>query len=198
MKIHTDTITRTDSYKLLSGCIVPRPVAWVTSTNQNGLINLAPFSVLTYLSTDPPMIGFGIGLKQGTDEQKDTERNVRLQKEFVVHIASSDQIDLVQRSGFPFPSTISEVVELKLAVTDSDVVSVPRLLSSKISMECRLHDIINFGRDGSKLVVGEIVMFHIDDNIYRDGKIDSFELNPVVRVAGMNYATLGNKVSYEK
>lgn len=177
---------------------MPRPVAWVTSVNSSGLVNLAPFSVLTYLSTDPPLIGFGIGLKQGSGDIKDTEHNVRLQKEFVVHIASADQIDLVQRSGFPFPSTVSEVVELGLSVTNSELVSVPRLTSTKISMECRLHDIINFGRDGSKLVVGEVVVFHVDDKIYNDGKIDSFDLDPAVRVAGMNYSTLGRRVSYDK
>lgn len=198
MKLITNDLSKLEVYKLLTGAVVPRPIAWVTSINDSGLVNLAPFSAFTYLSTEPPLIGFSIGYKPGTKDQKDTERNIRQQKNFVCHIGTYQQTDLIQKSSFPYGPEVSEVSELNLVTELSDVVSTPRLKSVKVAMECQLDQIIDFGRDGSKLIVGEVVAWHIADEIFVNGKIDSFDLDPCARIAGLNYAQIANRITYEK
>ncbi len=197
MHLLSENLNKQEIYKLLTGSVVPRPIAWISSQNSQSLLNLAPFSAFTYLSTDPPLIGFSIGYKPGTKDLKDTERNIREQKNFVCHIGSNEHIDLIQKSSFPYAADISEVSELGLEIVPSVKINTPRIKSAKIAMECKLQDIIDFGKDGSKFIIGEILAWYVDDTILIDGKIDSFDLDPAVRIAGLNYAKIANKINYD-
>jgi flavin reductase (DIM6/NTAB) family NADH-FMN oxidoreductase RutF len=139
------------------------------------------------------MLGINVGRKAGV--RKDTGRNIHATGEYVVHIGDEPLIEAIHESAVEHPPEVSEVDLLGLQVTPSDRISVPRLIAPPIAMECRLHQAIPFGDTGSEFIVGEVLVFHLRDGLLRNGKIDSAELNPVCRLAGPNYATLGRVVT---
>ncbi len=193
MEIPAATLAPEAVYKLITGIVVPRPIAWVTTLSGPGQVNLAPFSAFTFVSTKPPMIGINVGRKAGI--VKDTARNIHANGEFVVNIADDTMIELVHLSAIEFPPEVSEVTELGLETIPSHVVATPRLAIAPISLECRLHRAIAFGDTGSEFMVGEVVVFHIRDGLVENGKIDTGKLHPICRIGGPRYAKLGEIVS---
>ncbi len=189
MDINSSDLDEAGAYKLLTGMVVPRPIAWVTTLAASGGVNLAPFSAFTFVSNKPPMVGISVGRKAGI--LKDTGNNILVSKEFVVHIADDSLIQAVHQSSFEYEAHISEVSELGLQTLPSTHVEVPRLAIAPISMECRLHRSIAFGDFGSEFMVGEVLCFHINDELLINGKIDSAVLRPLCRLAGPKYARLG-------
>ncbi|MEQ3551048.1 flavin reductase family protein [Pseudonocardia nematodicida] len=177
------------TYRLLTGVVVPRPIAWITTLSGDGVLNLAPFSCFTFVSNAPPMIGVNIGRKAG--ERKDTGHNIHTTGEFVVHIPDESMISDVHASAVEHPADASEVEILGLATTPSEHVAVPRLAGPAIAMECRLHSATAYGATGAEFVVGEVLAFHVRDGLLTDGKIDTAALAPIARLGGPTYAGLG-------
>jgi flavin reductase (DIM6/NTAB) family NADH-FMN oxidoreductase RutF len=177
------------TYKLLTGIVVPRPIAWVTTQSRTGIVNLAPFSAFTFVSNKPPMVGINVGRKAGI--LKDTGTNILGTGEFVVNIADDSLVEPLHLSAVEHPPEVSEVEVLGLAVAASTRVRPPRLAAAPISLECRLHRSIAFGDTGSEFMVGEILLFHVRDGLLVDGKIDTGVLRPLCRIGGPNYARLG-------
>jgi flavin reductase (DIM6/NTAB) family NADH-FMN oxidoreductase RutF len=173
----------------MSGIVVPRPIAWITTLSESGVINLAPFSCFTFVSNKPPLLGINIGRKAG--RHKDTGANIHSLGEFVVNIGDASHLADIHDSSAEHAPDVSEVELLNLAVLQSETVSVPRLASVPISMECKLERVISFGETGAEFFVGEVTVFHIRESLLKDGKIDTRALNPVCRIGGPNYATLG-------
>lgn len=184
--------TNRDNYKLLIGTIIPRPVAFATTRSKDGIINAAPFSYFNIVSSAPPMIS--IGVIRDTDEPKDTAKNIKEMKEFVVHIVDSDNVEEVIKTAMNLPYGESEMDLTKLTLVPSTKVKVPGIKESKVRFEVELEDIFEI-KDGEKivtdLVIGRIVGFHILEDILYDGKIDPLKLDPVARLAGSNYSKLG-------
>lgn len=180
---------------MLSGIVVPRPIAWISSVSQAGVLNLAPFSCYTYVCSKPPMIGVNIGLRAG--ERKDTSRNIAESGEFVVNIGDDTMIEKIHQSADEFPPEVSEVELLGLNTTNSAEIGTPRLADVPISMECRLHSVQEFGQTRAEFIVGEVVMFHIRSDLYKNGKVETTSLRPVARIGGPNYATLGEIITME-
>lgn len=196
MNILVSSIDRLAGYKLLTGSIVPRPIAWVTSVSAAGVVNLAPFSAFTYLSTEPILIGINIGPRRGKEnERKDTARNIIEAGEFVVNIADDSLIEAVHLSSAEHPPEVSEVELLGLELAPSQHISAPRLAIAPIAMECRFQQILEFGQRRNEFLVGEIIAFNIRDDLYEGGKINSGRLKPICRLAGPNYASLANIVT---
>jgi flavin reductase (DIM6/NTAB) family NADH-FMN oxidoreductase RutF len=191
-KIFSSELDPEQAYKLLTGVVVPRPIAWVTTRNQTGLINLAPFSCFTFVSNKPPMIGINVGRKNGLE--KDTGRNIHTSKDFVVNIADDSLVDLVHESAIEFPPEISEVDILGMETIASDRITTPRLAISPISLECRFHSATPFGDTGSEFIVGEILVFHIRADLMEEGKIDTAKLRPLARMGGPVYASIGQHI----
>jgi flavin reductase (DIM6/NTAB) family NADH-FMN oxidoreductase RutF len=181
------------TYRLMSGIVVPRPIAWITSLSPSGVLNLAPFSCFTFLSNKPPMLGVSIGRKAGA--YKDTGANIHALGEFVVNIADMSQLDAIHDSSAEHPPAVSEVELLGLRTLECQSVRVPRLADVPISMECKLDRVIPFGLTGTEFFVGEITAFHLRDGLMQDGKVDTRALNPVCRIGGPNYAALGEIVT---
>jgi len=188
-QIRSTDLTPEQTYRLMTGVVVPRPIAWITTRGADGVVNLAPFSCFTFVSNKPPMVGINIGRKAGV--RKDTARNVHATGEFVVNIGDETLIDAIHQSAVEYPAHVSEPEMLGLALQSSDTVAPPRLQAAPISLECRLHSIIPFGETGAEFVVGEVLVFHVRDGLLHDGKIDTARLRPVARLAGPNYAGLG-------
>jgi flavin reductase (DIM6/NTAB) family NADH-FMN oxidoreductase RutF len=193
MQILASDLSPQQTYRLVTGIVVPRPIAWVCSRSPEGVLNVAPFSAFTFVSNKPPMLGINVGRKAGV--RKDTGRNIHESGEYVVHIGDESLVEPIHESAVEHPPEVSEVELLGLAVTDSERIGVPRLVAPPIAMECRLHRAIEFGDTGAEFIVGEVLVFHVRDGLVRDGKIDSVELNPICRLAGPNYATLGRIIT---
>ena len=193
MEIAASKLGPQETYKLITGIVVPRPIAWVTTLAAGGHVNLAPFSAFTFVSNKPPMVGINVGRKKGV--MKDTGRNIRATGEFVVNIADETMIEHVHLSAIEYAPEISEASELGLDVAPSRTVKTPRLAIAPVSLECRFHQAVAFGDTGSEFMVGEIVHFHIRDGLYENGKIDTAKLRPICRIAGPNYAKLGEIIT---
>ncbi|MGM4920299.1 flavin reductase [Tardiphaga sp. 813_E8_N1_3] len=193
MKIDPAELGAEKAYRLLTGIVVPRPIAWVTSMSQAGTVNLAPFSAFTFVSPKPPMLAISVGRKSGV--YKDTARNILDREEYVIHIADSPLMSAVHESSAEHPPEVSEVEVLGLETTPSDHIAVPRLTAAPIAMECRFRQCLEFGDTRSRLIVGEVVAFHIKDDLLANGKIETENLDPIARIAGPRYARLGEIVT---
>ncbi|MBR8741625.1 flavin reductase family protein [Nocardiopsis sp. MG754419] len=178
-----------ENYRLLTGCVVPRPIAWVSSVGRDGAANLAPFSAFTMVSNDPPMVGINIGRREGGF--KDTARNIAERGEYVVNIPGWEQWREVHESGEVHPPDVDEAEVLGLAMTPSEVVDVPRLASARVSLECRLARVVEFGRAGAQFTVGEVVRFHVLASALDGLKIDTTMIDPASRLAGPTYGRIG-------
>lgn len=189
MDIDSRSLSPQEAYKLLTGVVVPRPIAWVTTLGPGGVVNLAPFSAFTFVSTKPPMVGINVGRKAGV--RKDTANNIHEQREFVVNIADETMIENVHLSAIEHAPDVSEAEELGLAVAPSTAIRTPRLADAPVSLECRFERAVEFGQTGSEFIVGEILVWRIRDGLLRDGKIDTLKLRPIARIAGPRYAKLG-------
>lgn len=189
MQILAASLDPEATYKLLVGAVVPRPIAWITTLNAAGGVNLAPFSAFTYVSVKPPMLGINCGTKAGT--LKDTGVNIHRTGEFVVHIADETLVEPLHSSAIEYPPEVSEVTELGLETLPSVDVRTPRLAIAPIAMECRYHSATPYGDTGSEFIVGEVVRFHVRDGLCENGKIETAKLRPLARLGGPVYAKLG-------
>ena len=190
MRINPAQLGAEQAYRLLTGVVVPRPIAWVTSLSHAGVVNLAPFSAFTFVSPKPPMLAISVGRKAGV--YKDTATNILHRDEYVIHIADSALMSAVHESSAEFPPDISEVAELNLETVPSELIAVPRFASAPIAMECRFRQCLEFGETRSRLIVGEVLMFHLREGLLNNGKIDTEALDPIARIAGPRYARLGD------
>lgn len=182
-----------DNYKLLIGSIIPRPVAFVTTLSEDGVVNGAPFSFFNVVSSDPPMISISVQRKDG--QPKDTARHAAKRGEFVVHIADERNIEAINRTAAAVPSDVSEIELAGLMAAASEAVAVPGVAEARIRMECVLEHALQLGEQDGKpacdLLIGRVVRFHIAEELYSDGRIDGAKLSPVSRLAGDDYAKLG-------
>jgi flavin reductase (DIM6/NTAB) family NADH-FMN oxidoreductase RutF len=193
MRIDPAYLDAEAAYRLITGVVVPRPIAWVTSLSGSGVLNLAPFSAFTFVAPKPPMLAISVGRKGNI--YKDTAQNILNNEEYVVHIADSSLMDAVHESSTEHPSDVSEVEELRLSTLPGERIKVPRLVAAPIAMECRFRQCLEFGETRSRLIVGEVLVFHIRDGLLKNGKIETEALDPIARIAGPRYAKLGEIVT---
>ncbi|MFF2890311.1 flavin reductase family protein [Paenibacillus sp. NPDC057967] len=184
-----------DNYKLLIGSIIPRPIALVTTLSADGVLNAAPFSFFNIVSSNPPMVSVSVQRKNGI--QKDTARNAAAQDAFVVHIADETYVEAMNATAAQVASDVSEVELAGLTAVASDRIKVPGVLEASIRMECVLEHALPLGgtedSPACDLLIGRVVRFHIADSLYENGRIDPDGLKPVSRLAGHDYAKLGER-----
>lgn len=162
MQIDPSLHSKADNYKLLTNLVVPRPIAWVTTRNQNGDINLAPFSFFNAVGADPLYIIISIGLNDA-GESKDTAKNILAGGEFVVNLVTEDLFDAMNISAADFPSGESELDAVHLHAAPSVRIKVPRVAQAQASLECKLFSSQSLGEN--TLFIGEVVMFHVADHL---------------------------------
>jgi flavin reductase (DIM6/NTAB) family NADH-FMN oxidoreductase RutF len=178
-------LTEKEVYKLLSGSVVPRPIAWVSTISETGVLNLAPYSFFTVASRNPPMlcISVGPGVVERKGTEKDTLVNIRSQKEFVINVVKADLGNSMLKSSENLPAEVNEFEEAGLTPMDSNIVAPKRVKEAPIQMECKLDQIIPLGTD--HLIIGRMVHYHIQDEYYLGNyKIDLEKLDPLGRLAG--------------
>ncbi|MEH7013206.1 flavin reductase family protein [Neobacillus niacini] len=199
LSIDTSENSERENYKFLIGSIIPRPIAFVTTMSEEGIINGAPFSYFNIVSSNPPMISLSI--QRAAGRQKDTARNIIELKEFVVHIVDENNVEKINQTAASLPPNESEIELANLTPVDSVKISVPGIKEAKIRMECKLeHSLELGGQDspGCDLIIGKVVQFHIEEGIYEKGRIDPMGLGAVSRLAGTNYAKIGEIFSMER
>ncbi len=181
-----------ETYFLLTGMVIPRPVAWISTVAPDGTANIAPFSFTTVLSSDPPVVCF---VSSGV---KDSMLNAQHTGDFVYNIGGEDLLESLNMTAAELHRDESEFDWVKLTPIASDVVKSPRLGEAPISMECRLVDVIPFGGGNGNLVAGEVVRIHIAERILTNDRVDPEKLRPICRLSGSNYATLGEIITLRR
>ncbi|MDQ0225905.1 flavin reductase family protein [Metabacillus niabensis] len=191
--------TERENYKLLIGSIIPRPIAFVTSMSKEGILNGAPFSYFSIVSANPPMISLSIQRKEGN--QKDTARNILATKEFVVHIVDDTNVEKVNKTAAILPPEQSEIELANLTPITSKKLSIPGVKEAKVRMECILENSLQLGGNETPscdLIIGRIVQYHIEEDIYEQGRIDPIGLSAISRLAGNDYAKIGEIFTIER
>jgi flavin reductase (DIM6/NTAB) family NADH-FMN oxidoreductase RutF len=181
--IDPEQLSEADRHKLLIGSVVPRPIAWTSTVDDNGIRNLAPFSFFTVVSGTPPLLAITVQAPENRDGDKDTLVNIRTTGEFVVNVVSAPLADAMWVSSQEHPAEVDEFALAGVTAQSSVVVAAPRVREALISMECVLDDIIQPG--GDSVVIGRITRFHVDDRLLdQRGHIDLATLQPLARLGG--------------
>jgi len=177
-----------EGYKLLVSTVTPRPIAWISSQNAQGQLNAAPFSFFNAFAGDPPVVGIGIGSHE-PGRAKDTRRNIRETKEFVVNLVSEDTAEAMNITAIEFEPQVNELAEAELETIPSVHVKPPRIAASPVSMECALMQIVELGSD-SGLVLGRVLAMHVRDDLVIDPAkhyIDTPRLKLIGRMHGTGW-----------
>jgi flavin reductase (DIM6/NTAB) family NADH-FMN oxidoreductase RutF len=188
-----------DVYKLLIGLIVPRPIAFVSTVDPAGVRNLAPFSFFTCASADPPVIAFS-PMVRGIGGTKDTLRNIRETREFVVNIVSEEIGAQMNLTSGEYPPEVDEFEVAGLTPLASDLVAPPRVKEAKASMECKLFQVVEVSqlRLGGSLVLGEVIRFHVEDSIVDRYRVDPDGLKAIGRMGGTAYSRTRDRFDMER
>ncbi|MRX71831.1 flavin reductase family protein [Bacillus lacus] len=189
MEIKPDNLAWKDAYKLLVGSILPRPIAFVSSRDEEGRDNLAPFSFFTAISADPMMVCFSPMIRGSDGEKKDTLVNIEATKQFVINIVSESIVLQMNECAGEFPSDVDEFEQSGLTKESACAVSACRVKESMVHLECELDQILSYGdhAGSGSLVIGRVVHVHVNDELYENGRISTEKLNPVGRLAGASY-----------
>lgn len=176
-------------YKLMTGIIVPRPVALVSTVDANGIANLAPFSFFSGVGSAPPTVLFCPTLRSGAGslhERKDTLRNVEETAEFVINVVSHAISDAANITAAEVAPEVDEFQLAGLTPLASEVVRPPRVAESPAHMECKLLQVIYTGRSAASgvIVLGEVIRFHVRKDLESDFRVDPAALDAVGRMAG--------------
>ena len=184
-----------ETHKLMIGSIVPRPIALVSTTSNNGINNLAPFSYFNGVCSKPPTIMFAPARRGWDGKEKDTLINIRNTKEFSINIVSEDIGEKMVKCSTDYEKGVDEYSKSGLSPLSSKKIKPPIVSESKISLECILNQIVQIGKEDAGsgfIVIGTIVLFHIDDEVYDNGRIILDKLQPLGRVAGNGYVRSTN------
>jgi len=198
MDIDPAALEERDQYKLITGSILPRPIALVTTLGPD-CVNAAPFSLFNLVGTSPPMLIFSV-CNQGNGSEKDTIRNLRRLPECVVHICSSAIAERMNVCATDFPADVSEFDMAGFTALASHKVRPPRIKEAPVQMECRVIKILDFGSEHHNHVVfGEIVLFHFHDGIVDERYyVDILKLDPIGKLAGPLYTRVTDTFRMER
>ncbi len=178
MQIDPALQSKADNYKLLTNLVIPRPIAWITSQNSGGVINLAPFSFFNAVGADPLYVIFSVG-KNEHGQPKDTANNIQATGEFVVNMVTEELFEAMNISAADFPVEIGELAAAGLHSTPSVRIKVPRVAEAQVSLECTLFSTQQLG--ANTLFIGEVVMFHVADHLIGP-RLHINNFNPVGRL----------------
>jgi flavin reductase (DIM6/NTAB) family NADH-FMN oxidoreductase RutF len=186
-------LSRKERYKLLTGTVVPRPIAWVSSMDPAGNLNLAPFSYFNAVSATPMVLMFSAGI-HSDGRKKDTWHNVERVGEFVINLTNEETAEQMNRSATVLPAGESEFVWAGVTPAPSQTIRVPRVAEAPVSFECRLREIVVISEEpgGGAAIFGEVQCIHIRDEIYQDGYVLLEPYKPIGRLAGPQYTRVND------
>ena len=178
MKFDPKSLENRDLAHLLTDVVVPRPIAWVSTVSEQGIYNLAPFSAYSMVSAKPLLVCFSVGTTRD-GQKKDTILNIESTKDFVINVVTEDLAEAMNKTSASYPRDVSEYEKVGLTPVKADLVKAPLVGESPINMECRVHQILEFGQVPTltSLVIGEILLIHIADELYdtQSGRVSGFK-----------------------
>ncbi|WP_368645139.1 flavin reductase family protein [Alkalibacterium putridalgicola] len=196
----TDDLSLKQQYKFLTGSVIPRPIAWITSLNQSaGIVNLAPFSFFSVASNQIPLLS--VSILRTNEKSKDTAKNILNQKEAVIHIVSRPLTEDMNETSAPLASDESELDRTDLHLTESSTVSVPGVEEALIRFETVLYQYIPIKNESDEIVTDHFLLkvtdFHFNEEVFDADRdyILADKLEPMARLSGMDYSALGDIIS---
>lgn len=189
-----------DNYKFLIGSILPRPIAVVSTLNEDGSNNVAPFSFFTAVSAKPMIIAFSPLIRSSTGEMKDTPRNILRNKEFVINFVSQPIIEKINQTSAELPYGQDEFKHAGLTPIDSEKIGPKRIKESLIHFECIYRDSLSYGDEPGcgQIITGEVVKVHVADELFDSGRIDTDKFAPVGRGAGNDWILCDHRVQLDR
>lgn len=187
-----------DVYALLVGCVVPRPIAFVSSLSRAGVPNLAPFSFFNAGGAAPPSVLFS-PVTSGAGRDKDTLHNVHDTGEYVIHIVPWRIRERMNQASADYPPEVDEFEAAGLTRVSSVKVKPWRVAECPVAMECRLFRIVEHGTGPfrANYVIGEVVYFHIDDALMSGGRVDSARIDAIARLGGPSYTRVAPETVFQ-
>ncbi len=200
MEFNPDTLEASAIYKLLTGSIIPRPIGWISTIDEKGINNLAPFSYFNMIGDDPPHVMFST--RRDNNTNKDTLNNVLNTKQFVVNMVTEELVEQMNATAQMVPSEVDEFQLVGVTPTPSTKIKPMRVQESPIQFECELvhhYFLKNHKQGGACIMIGRIVMMHFDEKVMLDNyKINMETYKPVSRLAGSNYSKIGEIFSIKR
>lgn len=186
-------------YRLLSGSVCPRPIAWVATQDKRGNANLAPFSFFNVASIDPPILAFS-PLLDGSAQPKDTLRNLEEVEECVVHVGTEGLVEALNTTSASLPRGEDEFTLAGLEKAAMPGVRVPRIKAAPVAFGCKLVDVIRFGNRplAGSLILVQIVAIHIDDALWDGRHVNMEVLQPIGRLAGSDYVRITDRFAIDR
>ena len=186
-------------YRLFSGAICPRPIAWVSTRDRDGNTNLAPFSFFNVVSVAPPVLGFS-PLLNGEGQPKDTIRNLEQVPECVIHISGESLVEAMNMTSASLPAEEDEFDLAELEKVAMPGISVPRVAAAPVAFGCQVREVVRFGDQplAGNLVLAEVVSIHIDDSVWNGRHVSLEMLKPIGRMAGSDYARTSDLFALER
>ncbi|WP_298396555.1 flavin reductase family protein [Flavobacterium sp.] len=198
MQFDPNNLDSSSLYKLITGSIIPRPIAWIATIDSNGINNLAPFSYFNIVGEKHIMFSTA----KNKDQNKDTLSNILSNGEFVLNMVTEELAEAMNTTAAELPSDEDEFVYAKVTPIDSELIKPKRVKESKISFECKMihtYTMPHPENNGATMIVGEIVMMHFDNRVLLDNyKINMENYKPVSRLAGSNYSKIGEIFSIKR
>ena len=200
MKVLPKETPTKDLHQYLLGSIAPRPIAFVSTIDKDGKINLAPFSFFNVFSAKPPIVVFSPAYSGKTGLSKNTLDNVKEHPECVINVVNYSMVHKMNLASSPYPKGINEFEKAGFTPIPSEFVKPPRVLESPVQLECKVQQIIELGKEGGagNLVIAEVLLLHINDNILNDEKmIDPRKIDLVSRMNGNWYCRANGDALFE-
>ncbi|SIR10235.1 flavin reductase family protein [Pontibacter lucknowensis] len=177
-------------HALLLGAIAPRPIAFASTVDEKGNVNLSPFSFFNVFSAKPPIVVFSPARRVRDNTSKHTLENVETTREVVINICNYDIVEQMSLASTEYDKGINEFIKSGLTPEPSVMVKAPWVKEAPVAMECRVNEVISLGPDGGagNLVICEVLLIHVNENILNEeGKIDPYKLDAVARMGGDYY-----------
>jgi flavin reductase (DIM6/NTAB) family NADH-FMN oxidoreductase RutF len=192
VKVDPRALSPSSAYQWMAATILPRPIAWVSTLNEDGSANLAPFSFFTGVGADPPTCLICVSRKSRVEAgaKKDTWANVERTGELVINAVPDALAHAMNATSKEYPRGVDEFEAAGVTKAASERVAPPRVAEAPVALECRLQQIVEVGRagEGTAVIICEILLWHVHDDILAEGRADAGKLDLVGRLGGASYS----------
>lgn len=196
MIIETAHSSQREIYRLLSSCVTPRPIAWVTTRSAAGIVNAAPFSFFNIVSADPPIVMIAVSRHAGG--QKDTAKNIQETKEFGISVVTEPLAKAMNATSAPFPSNLSELEQAGLAMQPGRRIKTPLIADSPAKLECEVSHCLEIGSGPTDVVFGKVVLLDISEQVLDQGRVVAEKLKAIGRLGGNQYCRTTDTFELER
>ena len=183
----------------LLSAVSPRPIAFASTMDEDGNVNLSPFSFFNVFSANPPILIFSPARRVRDNTTKHTLENVLKTKEVVINIVNFEMVQQMSLSSTEYPDGVNEFVKSGLTQVASEMIKPPRVVEAPVQFECKVNDVIALGTEGGagNLIIAEVVKLHIKESILdAEGKIDAVKIDTVARM-GANWYNRSKEGMFE-